>query len=164
MSSTLESENEAELDEQLAEFADALLAGESDMVMVDNDALRDLQETVTQLHYLFEGDAPSPELANKIKLALEKEMAETAKDSESWLANWLSELKVHRSGHRQRRQRALTLGALATLVMIVLLPFLSTPETTAPLQGTAGQPPAIPIIILLVSLLFVAIWWYRHNK
>jgi hypothetical protein len=153
------------LDDQLVEFTDRLLAGETtEEFPMDTPSteLSSYQEIVLRMKHVAGEVTPAPALREKIRARLvaewQKAGFQQAASPKIQPRGWV---KSTRSGRRQFLYR------LAFVMVVVLLAsFFLFPHLDSGLSGASGGQSSwlYFIVIALVILLGFALWWYSRRR
>ncbi len=163
--------NDKYFDDLLAEFADQVVDGQSPQVIDSSQetTFRDLQEVILAIHDSVSVEIPDVQTADRIKHnLLEEWKSGFGKEGqvvkrESWLDKMFPRKRTGwQSTSRRNRNLAVQVAVAAVIVLALIIPLLSTPETT---PGTAfGTSSLNAAFILLVILSAAYFLWYRRKK
>lgn len=163
--------NHKDLDDQLAEFTDQLLAmeaGQEPNIHAQDPELVELQETVILLREAIGGKLPEKQTANRIRanlivqwniLGLGKE--DRQKDS------WIEKLRQRFRAIPPPKPRNAALSLVAAAIILAIFVVLLTPELDGDLVGTSGMaelPTWAPIVAVLVLLILALVWWFIRSR
>jgi hypothetical protein len=145
------------LDDQLADFADQVLAGENETSMdaLPNQAeLAELQKTILKMKTAVRAAHPSPETSARMRTRLlqawEQEKQPVRPPSKRFTWPW-------------PLPRFALVGGLAVLSILGLLVLLSAPAGT-PLMGTADGSPILALLSIIVGLVIISVFlWLDHR-
>ena len=156
--------NEHDRDDDLAEFTNQLLSGESSNVMDKNteeQEMRDLQDTVISMQRAFGQEEPDEALAARIRDALVAEWRRSGSDARP--ANWFARLFWRNAASGRRRINRLALAA-ATVLVVILGLVLSPSGQSGSLPGTALQGNPTVAIVFLGFVLGGVLWWAIRRR
>ena len=153
------SSEDRNMDDQLAEFADQVISGQSpeDISTTEDAEMWDLQNTIIKIQENVLESGPDERMASRIKANVLKEYAKefggaVQKDKSP---NWLSRLinpreKNWQASASRNRGLVLRIAAVAAAVILALIPFANIPQ--GDLQGAAvGEIGLIPIFLIVVA-------------
>lgn len=158
--------NDHNLDNRLADYVDALLAGESPTSQETD--LEALQETVIKLKKVLVDDIPSPEMSERIqkKLAVEWAKQKTAPGTQKVsTSSWrrLLRERFNLPSLAAPRTFAWSFVTVAVLVLVALL--LLNPDFSNNITGTAlGQGGWIPVIVIIVGVVALGLVWFFRSR
>ena len=154
-------------DDELAEFADRLLASDApetlEMATKDQELL-ELQQTALRLERAFGSAQPDQAMAARIWANLKKEWRQHKRDSRASAdSQWRRSFGFRRLARRQATAFALLAAVVAVVASILLLaPGAPTGDT---LPGTAeGQSGLLPVIVLLGFALAGVLGWLAWRR
>lgn len=150
-----QSNNNNEMDDRLAEFADHLMSGETPVKPGPEDAgLQDLEHTLHRLKRLVDSDRPKPEFSSLLEMRLQRAWEEQQDRLQHERSGWLALLP----GWLRQPPPVLRFTAVAVVLVIVVIALL---PGDLPLQGAAGEVvtsllpwiASLSLIIMLVILI-----------
>jgi hypothetical protein len=158
---------QAQLDDELAKFADQIMGGEQPEVPLmeegKNQELAELMETVVVLERVFSAERPDPAMSKRIKANLLKEWeisGPAAQPDSFWKRLW--------SGETWAPQRVTGLvSAIGVAALVVIAAALIPSFSGGGLEGSAGNPGSsidpVPVVGGLVVLAGV-LWWLSRRR
>lgn len=154
-------------DDQLAEFTDRVLDGETsaqdEATLAPESELRTLEETVLRLKDAIPNDDPGEEVVARMWREIEKQSSVRGKRS---LLQALKEIFEPRNSWQSRhaRQRWTLVVSIVgiSILILVIVPFMDAINSGLP--GTGGGSISNTLVFALLGLLIlVALWLFRRR-
>jgi len=154
-------------DDQLAEFTDRLLDGETsaqdEAPLALDPELRALAETVLRLRDVISNDDPGEEVVSRMWREIEKQSNEERQKS---FRQTLQEIFVPRNNWRSRHARQRWTLAVSivgiSIVVLVIVPLMDAINSGLP--GTSGGQISYKLVFAILGILILmALWLFRRR-
>ena len=162
--------NNPDVEDQLVEFTDRILAKEAikqdEATFAPDPDLRALEQTALRLKNAFGDEDPSEVAIQHMRDNIVRQWQQGEnKTKELFWKKWVqalrpSEQKWQSQRSRQRFSMALSLATLVVL-MLVGIPFLNSTGSNQP--GASGQTLNAIVLIAFGGLILLALWFFRRK-
>jgi len=155
------------LDDQLAEFTDRVLDGDTsaqdEATLAPDPELRALEETVLRLRDVIPNDDPGEEVVSRMWGEIEKQS--NVEGQKSFLQA-LKEIFAPRNNWRSRHARQRWTLAVSivgiTIMLLVIVPFMDAINSGLP--GTGGGSNSYTLVFAILGILvLIALWLFRRR-